>query len=95
VCPPCPFIVTFTLSIGPGALIETRKLRAEGIVLPSYPITRKSLISTAVITAILWGLFAFLVATGRPTFPLLPIVATIWLAYQVFRLRSLPQRKTS
>jgi len=73
-----------------GAMIETRKLRAEGIVLPSYPVTRKSLISIAVITAILWVVFAFLVAMGRPTFPLLPIAGTIWLAYQLLRLRSLP-----
>jgi len=73
-----------------GAMVETRKLRAEGIVLPSYPVTRKSLISLAVITAILWVVFAFLVAAGRPTFPLLPIVGTIWLAYQLLRLRSQP-----
>jgi hypothetical protein len=73
-----------------GATIETRKLWAEGIVLPSYPVTRKSLISIAVITAILWVIFAFLVATGRPVFPLLPIVGTIWLVYQLLRLRSLP-----
>jgi hypothetical protein len=73
-----------------GAMIETRKLRAEGIVLPSYPVTRKSLISIAVITAILWLIFAFLVATGRPVFPLLLIVGTIWLVYQLLRLRSLP-----
>lgn len=73
-----------------GAMIETRKLRAEGIVLPSYPVTRKSLISIGVITAILWVVFAFLVAMGRPTFPLLPIAGTIWLAYQLLRLRSLP-----
>jgi hypothetical protein len=71
-------------------MVETRKLRAEGIVLPSYPVTRKSLISFAVITAILWVVFAFLVAAGRPTFPLLPIVGTIWLAYQLLRLRSQP-----
>lgn len=70
-----------------GAMIETRKLRAEGIVLPSHPVTRKSLISIAVITAILWVVFAVLVATGRPTFPLLPIVGTIWLAYQLLRRR--------
>jgi hypothetical protein len=73
-----------------GAMIETRKLRAEGIVLPSYPVTRKSLISSAVITAILWVIFAFLVATGRPTFPVLPIIGTIWLTYQLLRVRSLP-----
>lgn len=71
-----------------GAMIEARQLRAEGIVLPSYPVTRKSLISIAVITAVLWVVFAFLVATGRPTFPLLPIVGTIWLVYQLLRLRA-------
>ena len=72
-----------------GAAIETRKLRAEGIVLPAYPVNRKTLISTAVITAILWIAFAFLVATGRSTFPLLPIVGTMWLGYQLLRLRLL------
>lgn len=73
-----------------GAVIETRQLRTEGIALPSYPITRKTLISTAVITALLWVVFAFLIANGRPTFPLLPIAATIWLVYQWLRFRSLP-----
>jgi hypothetical protein len=76
-----------------GAMIETRQLRAEGIVMPPYPITRKSLISVAVITTILWVVFAFLFATSRPTFPLLPIVGTVWLAYQLLRLRSLPHKK--
>jgi hypothetical protein len=73
-----------------GAMIETRNLRTEGIVLPSYPVTRRTLISTAAITAVLWGVFALLIAGGRPTFPLLPIIGTIWVAYQWLRLRSLP-----
>lgn len=72
-----------------GAVLETRELRAEGIVLPSHPVTRKSLISTAVITGILWILFVFLVVNGRLTFPLLPVMATIWLAYQWLRRRSM------
>ena len=72
-----------------GAVIETRQLRAEGIDLPSYPVTRKTLIFTAAITAILWIIFAFLVANDRPTFPLLPIVGTVWLGYQWLRLRHL------
>ena len=69
-----------------GAVIETR----EGIVLPSDPVTRKSLISATVITGILWIFFVFLVVNGRLTFPLLPVMATIWLAYQWLRRRSLP-----
>lgn len=71
-----------------GAVLETRKLRAEGIDLPSYPVTRKTLISMAVITAVLWVGFAYVVSIGRPVFPLLPIVGTLWLAYQLLRMRS-------
>lgn len=37
-----------------AAVLETHQLRAEGIEMPSYPVTRKSLISAAVITAVLW-----------------------------------------
>ncbi|WP_458779949.1 hypothetical protein [Arthrobacter sp. D3-16] len=69
-------------------VLESHRLRDEGIVLPSFPVTRKTLISLAAITAILWIAFAVLVATGRPTFPLLPILGTIWLTYQLLRLRS-------
>ncbi|WP_461187909.1 hypothetical protein [Arthrobacter sp. Z4-13] len=75
-----------------GVVRESSKLRAEGIVLPSFPITRKTLISMTVITAVLWIAFVFLVAIGRHTFPLLPILGTIWLAYQFCRQRSERQR---
>lgn len=76
-----------------GAVFETRELRADGIALPSHPVTRKSLISTAVITGTLWIFFVFLVVNGRLAFPLLPVVATIWLAYQWLRRRSLHSRE--
>lgn len=76
-----------------GAVLETRELRAEGIVLPSNPVTRKSLISTAVLTGILWIVFVFLAANGRLTFPLLPVVGTVWLAYQWRRSMSLTSEK--
>ncbi|MFJ5700236.1 hypothetical protein [Arthrobacter sp. NPDC093139] len=35
-----------------AAVLETRQLRAEGIELPSYSVTRKSLIAAAVITGV-------------------------------------------
>jgi hypothetical protein len=40
-----------------AAVVETHQLRTEGIELPSYPVTRKSLISAAVITVVLWIIF--------------------------------------
>ncbi|TSE15042.1 hypothetical protein B1A87_003040 [Arthrobacter sp. KBS0703] len=71
-----------------GAALETRQLRAEGITLPSYPVTRKTLISNAVITGILWALFAVLVIIGQPVFPLLAVASTIWLLYLLLRWRA-------
>ncbi|ALE06213.1 hypothetical protein AL755_13295 [Arthrobacter sp. ERGS1:01] len=78
-----------------GAVIEARGLRAEGIALPSYPVTPKSLISIAIITSVLWAVFAFLIAEGRPTFPLLPIIGTIWVTYNLLRLRSRQRKGTA
>ncbi|MBG6181937.1 Trk-type K+ transport system membrane component [Arthrobacter sp. CAN_A1] len=54
------------------------------------PVTRKSTISTAFITGILCIIFVIFVANGRPTFPIQPVVGTIWLAYHWRRRRSLP-----
>lgn len=71
-----------------GAILEARQLRAEGINLPSYPVTRKTLITHAVLAGILWVLFAVTVAIGQPVFPLLPIAATIWLAYLMRRWKA-------
>ena len=68
-----------------AATLETRQLRAEGIELPSYPITRKSLISVAVITGVLWIAFAVVATSGRPVFPLVPIAGTAWLIFQGWR----------
>lgn len=66
-----------------GAVLETRQLRAEGIDLPRYPATTKTVITNAVLAGFLWALFAVTVAIGQPVFPLLPIAATIWLAYLI------------
>jgi hypothetical protein len=71
-----------------GAVLETRQLRAEGITLPSYPVTRKTLISNAVITGILWVLFAVLVIIGQPVFPLLAVLSTVWLLYLLLRWKA-------
>ena len=71
-----------------GAMGETRKLRAEGIDPPPYSGTPKSLISAAVVTAVLWAGFVVLVLMGRPVVPVLPIVTTVWLVYQRRRLRA-------
>jgi hypothetical protein len=72
-----------------AAVVETHQLRAEGIELPSYPVTRKSLISAAVITVVLWIIFGVAVAMNQDefVFPLLPIAGTAWLAFQVRRWR--------
>ena len=87
-------VVVPFLGVLPGSVLEAANVPQtlayfNGHCWFSYA-TRKSLISIAVITTILWVIFAFLMATGRPVFPLLPIVGTIWLVYQVLRLSSLP-----
>jgi hypothetical protein len=71
-----------------SAVLETRQLRAEGIDLPSYPATGNPVTANAIITAILWVLFAVTVAIGQPVFPLLQIAVTIWLAYLIGRWRA-------
>lgn len=73
-----------------AAVVETRQLRAEGIELPSYPVTRKSLISAAVITGALWVIYGVAVVMNQDqfVFPLLPIAGTIWLAFQVHHWRT-------
>ncbi|MBT2556007.1 hypothetical protein [Arthrobacter sp. ISL-5] len=55
-----------------GGVLEARQLRGEGNELPSYPVTRKSLISAAVITCVLWVIYGVAVSIGEPVFPLLP-----------------------
>jgi MFS family permease len=70
-----------------AAASEARQLRAEGIELPSYPVTRKSLISVGVLTGVLWIAFAVVALSGRPVFPLVPIACTAWLVFQVRRWR--------
>lgn len=71
-----------------AAALEARQLRAEGIELPSYPVTRKSLITLTIITGVLWIAFAVLVFSGRPVFPLVPIAGTAWLVFQGRRWRN-------
>jgi len=43
-----------------GAVDETRALRAEGVNVPTYTVTRKTLISFSVLTCVLWIVFAIL-----------------------------------
>lgn len=73
-----------------SAVLETRQLRAEGIELPAFPVTRKSLISAAVITGVLWVIYGVAVVMNQDqfVFPLLPIAATVWLAFHVHRWNS-------
>jgi hypothetical protein len=85
-------VVALAAVFGPlirSAVKETQRLRAEGIDLPSYPVTRKSLITLGIITGLLWALVVVLVAIGRPVIPLLPIACTVWLAVQLRRWRAL------
>jgi hypothetical protein len=65
-------------------------LRADGIELSSYPVTRKSMISAAAITVALWVVFGVAVVMGQDlsVFPLLPSAGTVWLASSVHRWRS-------
>jgi MFS family permease len=70
-----------------AAASEARQFRAEGIELPSYRVTRKSLISVGVLTGVLWVAFAVVALSGRPVFPLVPIAGTAWLVFQVRRWR--------
>ena len=72
-----------------AAVLETLQLRAEGIELSSYPVTRKSLISAAVITGVLWAIYgiAVVMAQDQFVFPLLPIAGTVWLAFQLHHWR--------
>jgi hypothetical protein len=64
----------------------------EGIDLPSYPVTRRSLVSAAVITGVLWVIFGIALSMGQLVFPLLPIASTVWLAFQVHNWRKHPSR---
>jgi hypothetical protein len=70
-----------------GAVMETRQLSAEGIDLPSYPVTQETLITTAVITCVAWAWFAVFAATGRPLSVVLPVACTVWLLYLFWRWR--------
>ena len=71
-----------------GAVLETRELRAEGIDLPSYPVTRKTLVTTTVITGIAWIAFAVFAVAGDPLSLVLPIACTVWLAYLLLRWKA-------
>jgi len=77
-----------------AAASEARQLRAEGIELPSYPVTRKSLIALGLISGALWIAFAVVALSGRPVFPLVPIAGTAWLVFQVRRRRKRSADKT-
>ena len=74
-----------------GSASETRALRAEGIDLPAFAVTRKAVVSCAIITGLLWFAFAGLVFAGQLAFPLVPIAMTIMLVFQARSWRSLPR----
>lgn len=63
--------------------METRQLRAEGVDLRTFAVTRRSLIAFTVFTAALWILAAVLSVAGEPALPLLPILCSVWLAVQI------------
>ncbi|MDQ0619184.1 hypothetical protein [Arthrobacter globiformis] len=46
------------------------------------------MITSTVLAGFLWVLFAVTVAIGQPVVPLLPMAATIWLAYLIRRWRA-------
>ncbi len=74
-----------------AAMTETARLRAEGVDVPSYaayPTSRKALVSIAVITGVLWIIFAISASFGELFFPLVPISCTVWLAIQIRRWRT-------
>lgn len=71
-----------------GAIMETRQLRTEGIILPAISVTRKVLVSAAVMTTVLWIFFVILGAIGRTVNPVVPLVGTLWLAFQLLQRRS-------
>lgn len=74
-----------------GSASETRALRAEGVDLPAFAVTRKAVIFLAIITGVLWCVFAGLAFAGQFVFPLVPIAMTIMLAFQARQWRSLPR----
>jgi hypothetical protein len=75
-----------------GAVDETRTLRAEGVHVPTYTVTRKTLISFSVLTCVLWIAFVVVAFFGKSYVPLAPIACTIWLVVMVRRWRTMPQQ---
>ncbi|MET1156397.1 hypothetical protein [Arthrobacter sp.] len=75
-CPGCHLYPLIRVSAS-----ETRALRAEGIDLPAFAVTREAVISGAIITGLLWFAFACLAFSGQLTFPLVPIVLTVMLVF--------------
>ncbi|WP_306911017.1 hypothetical protein [Arthrobacter sp. B3I9] len=72
-----------------GSVTETRALRAEGIDLPAFAVTRKAGIYLAITTGLLWFAFAALAVAGQFTFPLVPIAMTLMLAFQARQWKAL------
>jgi hypothetical protein len=70
-----------------AAASEARSLRAEGIEVPRYATTRKTVLVAAAVCGALWIAFAVFLIVGTPISPLLPIAAALWLTYQVRQLR--------
>jgi MFS family permease len=72
-----------------AAALEDRQLRGEGIDLPSFPVSRKSMIINSALAVVLWIVYAvWLWSSKAPVFPLLPVACTVWVAYEFGRWRS-------
>mgnify|MGYP000385927106 CR=1 FL=1 len=74
-----------------GAITETRALRAEGVDMPAFVMTRKALTFLTIITGVLWVVFAALAFLGEFAFPLVTTAWTVFLALQARQWRSLPR----
>jgi hypothetical protein len=74
-----------------GAITETRALRAEGVDMPAFVMTRKALTVLSIITGVLWVVFAILAFLGELVFPLVPVAWTVLLAFQARQFKSLPR----
>jgi hypothetical protein len=83
-------VVSIFVPLIRGAVSETRALRTEGVDVPTYTVTRKTLISFSVLTCVLWVVFAILAFFGESYTPLAPIACTIWLAVMVGHWRTMP-----
>jgi hypothetical protein len=85
-------VVSIFVPLIRGAVDETRALRAEGVDVPTYTVTRKTLISFSVLTCVLWIVFAVVAFLGKWYVPMAPIACIAWLVVMVRRWRTMPQQ---